>query len=130
MSLSKISERFVINKLKSIKNGNLKLINYDGNVYHFGDLESNLCANVQINNPKFYLNIILGGSSGLGEAHINKDYYTTDLTNLIELSARNINLIYEFSGSLKLNFLFKSLIVTFPLTWILPLLSYKRLEVG
>ena len=102
MSLSKISEKFVINKLKLIKNGNLKLINYDGKVYHFGDLESNLCANVKINNPKFYLNIILGGSSSLGEAHINKDYYTSNLTNLIELSARNINLIYEFSGSLKL----------------------------
>ena len=30
-------EKFVINKLKLIKNGNLKLINYDGKVYHFGD---------------------------------------------------------------------------------------------
>ncbi len=102
MSLSKIAEKFVINKLKLIKKGNLKLINYDGKVYHFGDLESNLCANVKINNPKFYFNIILGGSSSLGEAHINRDYYTPNLTDLIELSARNINLIYEFSGSLKL----------------------------
>ena len=37
MSLSKISEKFVLNKLKLIKNGNLKLVNYDGKVYHFGD---------------------------------------------------------------------------------------------
>ncbi len=102
MSLTKISEKFVINKLKLIKNGNLKLINYDGKVYHFGDLESDLYADVKINNPKFFLNIILGGSSGLGEAHINRDYYTTNLTNLIELFAKNINLIYQFSGSLRL----------------------------
>ena len=40
--LKKISEKFVVNKLKLIKHGNLKLINYDGKVYHFGDLESNL----------------------------------------------------------------------------------------
>ena len=42
MSLFKISEKFVVNKLKLIKHGNLKLINYDGKVYHFGDLERNL----------------------------------------------------------------------------------------
>ena len=50
MSLLKISEKFVISKLKSIKNGNLKLINYDGKVYHFGDLESSLTTDIQINN--------------------------------------------------------------------------------
>ena len=38
MSLIKISEKFVLNKLKKISQGNLKLINYDGKVFHFGDL--------------------------------------------------------------------------------------------
>ncbi len=102
MSLSKISEKFILNKLKLLKRGNLKLINYDGKVYHFGNLENSLSADIKINNKKFYLNIVLGGSSALGEAHINKDFYSTNLTNLIELTARNINLIYKFSGSLKL----------------------------
>ena len=105
MSLNKISEKFVLNKLKSIENGNLKLINYDGKVYHFGDLESNLSADIKINNPKFYLNIILGGSSAFGESHINKDFYSSNLTNLIELFASNIKLIYSFSGSFKLQFI-------------------------
>ena len=105
MSLLKISEKFVISKLKSIKKGNLKLINYDGKVYHFGDLENSLTTDIQINNPKFYLNIILGGSSALGEAHINKDFYSSNLTDLIELTARNIMLIYSFSGSVKLQFI-------------------------
>ena len=102
MSLYKISENFLIHKLKRIKKGNLKLINYDGKVYHFGDLENTLSTDIKINNPKFYFNIILGGSSALGEAHIHKDFYTSNLTNLIELTARNIHLIYKFSGSLKL----------------------------
>ena len=102
MSLYKISENFVINKLKKINKGNLKLINYDGKVYHFGDLANSLSTDIQINNPKFYYNIIIGGSSALGEAHIYKDFYTSNLTNLIELTARNISLIYKFSGSLKL----------------------------
>jgi len=102
MSLFKISEKFVLNKLKLIKNGNLKLVNYDGKVYHFGDLENLFTAEIKVINPKFYLNIILGGSSALGEAHINKDFYSSNLTDLIELTAKNINLIYKFSGSLKL----------------------------
>ena len=102
MSLIKISERFVLNKLKKISQGNLKLINYDGKVFHFGDLESKLSSDIKINKPNFYLNVILGGSSALGEAHMKKDFYSSNLTNLIELTARNINTIYSFSGSLKL----------------------------
>ena len=102
MTLSKISEKFIFNKLKFIKYGNLKLINYDGKVYHFGNLEHKFTADMKINNPKFYLNIIFGGGSALGEAHINKDFYSTNLTNLIELTAKNIHLVYSFSGSLKL----------------------------
>lgn len=102
MSLFKITEKFVLNKLKNISQGNLKLINYDGKVFHFGDLESKLSSDIKINKPNFYLNVIMGGSSALGEAHMKKDFYSSNLTNLIELTARNINTIYSFSGSLKL----------------------------
>ena len=33
---------------------------------------------------------------------MKRDFYSSNLTNLIELTARNINIIYSFSGSLKL----------------------------
>ena len=102
MSLSKISENFILNRLKKLENGNLKLINYDGKVFHFGNLESELSADIKINNPNFFLNIILGGSSAFGEAHMKKDFYTSNLTNLIEITAKNVKLVYSFSGSLKL----------------------------
>ena len=102
MSFTKISEKFVLNKLKNISQGNLRLVNYDGKVYHFGELKCNLSADIKVNNPNFYLNVILGGSSALGEAHMKKDFYSSNLTNLIELTAININTIYSFSGSLKL----------------------------
>ena len=42
MSFTKVSEKIVLNKLKNIENGNLKLVNYDGKVFHFGNLESKL----------------------------------------------------------------------------------------
>ena len=47
------------------------------------------------------------GSSGLGESYINNDFETEDLPSLIELSARNINLTYKFSGLLQFLFLRK-----------------------
>ncbi len=102
MSFAKISEKIILNKLKKIDSGNLKLVNYDGKVFQFGNLENKLSADIKIINPNFYFNIISGGSSSLGEAHMVKDFYTSNLTNLIELSARNINLIHSFSGSLKI----------------------------
>jgi cyclopropane-fatty-acyl-phospholipid synthase len=102
MSLVKISEKIILSKLKNIESGNLKLVNYDGKVFQFGNLENKLSADIKITNPDFYFNIISGGSSALGDAHMNKDFYTSNLTNLIEVSARNINLIYSFSDSLKI----------------------------
>ena len=102
MSLKKISEKIILNKLKKIEYGSLKLINYDGQVFQFGNLESDLTADIKINNSRFYFNIIIGGSSALGEAHMSKDFYSTNLTNLIELTARNIKLVHSFSGSLRI----------------------------
>ena len=102
MSLTKISEKIILNKLKKIEYGSLKLINYDGQVFQFGNLESDLTADIKINNSRFYFNIIIGGSSALGEAHMSKDFYSTNLTNLIELTARNIKLVHSFSGSLRI----------------------------
>ena len=47
----------------------------------------------------------MGGSSAFGECHINKDFNSSNLTNLIQVLAVNIKLIYSFSGSLKLQFI-------------------------
>ncbi len=102
MNIYKIAEKHTLNKLNLLKIGSLRLINYDGKEFLFGDLDSPLKANIKIINAKFYLNIILGGSSALGESYVNKDFETDNLTKLIEITARNINLIYKFSGSIKL----------------------------
>ena len=89
MSLLNISEKFVLNKLKNLKKGNLRLVNYDGKVFHFGDLESSLTADIQINNKNFFFNIIVGGSSALGESYIKKDFYSSNLTNFYRRMTRS-----------------------------------------
>jgi len=99
----KISEKFVLKKLALIKNGSLILNNHDGNTNVFGDQKSNLKSNIKIHNPKFYFDIIRGGSSALAESYIKNDFETSDLPSLIELTARNINITYEFSGILNIS---------------------------
>ena len=65
MSLFKISEKIVLNKLKKIEYGSLKLINYDGQVFHFGNLEDELTADIKIKNEKFYEGKILNDDGAL-----------------------------------------------------------------
>ena len=111
----KISENFVLKKLNYIKDGKLSLENYDGKIHQFGNLESFLSAEIKIHNPKFYFNIIRGGSSALGEGYIKNEFETSNLPSLIELTAKNINITHEFSGILNIsgiNSIFKKLFVS------------------
>ena len=111
----KISENFVLKKLNYIKDGKLSLENYDGKIYQFGNQESFLSAEIKIHNPKFYFNIIRGGSSALGESYIKNEFETLNLPSLIELTAKNINITHEFSGILNIsgiNSIFKKLFIS------------------
>ena len=107
-----ISDLFVFWNLKKISNGCLNLTDSKGKTYFFGDNKSSLRAKIKINNPSFCYNILRRGSAGLGESYINNDFETDNLTSLIELSAKNINITYKFSGffefSLLKNFLKKN----------------------
>ena len=103
MNLNIISDKIVFKSLKFIKHGNLKLTNYNGQIYNFGKPEEKLKVNVKINNPGLTYNIIKSGSVGLAEAYMRGDFETDNLTNLIELTARNIKLIYKFSGLLDIS---------------------------
>ena len=103
LSPYRISENFVLKKLKSIKSGSLTLNNYDGKLYNFGDENSNLKSGIKIHNPKFYFDIIRGGSSALAESYIKNDFETSNLPSLIELTAKNINITHEFSGILNIS---------------------------
>ena len=111
----KISENFVLKKLNYIKDGKLSLENYDGKIHQFGNQESFLSAEIKIHNPKFYFNIIRGGSTALGEGYIKNEFETSNLPSLIELTAKNINITHEFSGILNIsgiNSIFKKLFVS------------------
>ena len=104
LNLDYLADKFVIWNLRKIAYGHLELTDSKGFKYFFGKKDSSLKAQIKINNPSFTLKLIKRGSSGLGESYINNEFETNDLPSLIELSARNIQTIYKFSGLLKIPF--------------------------
>ena len=104
MKLNIITDKIVFKFLKLIKYGSLELTNFDNKKYIFGDLKEELKVKIKINKPGFTYQIIKNGSIGLAEAYIKGGFETDNLTNLIELSAKNIKVIHKFSGFLDFPF--------------------------
>ena len=102
MNLNTIFDKIVFNILKDIQFGYLEVLNHDGVNYKFGNPKDSLRANIRIKNPKFTFYLIKGGSVGFAESYMKNDFETDDLSNLIEVTARNIKQIYKFSGLLDL----------------------------
>ena len=93
-----ISDKLVFNSLRFIKHGQLKLINHDGKAYFFGRKNEKLNVELKIKKPGLTFDIIRKGSIGLAEAYMRGEFETNNLSNLIELTAKNIKIIYKFSG--------------------------------
>ena len=100
MILYKISDKFVFNILSNIKVGYLEITNYENEVLRLGDPKDFLKAKLKIKKPNFSFNLIKGGSIGLAESYMRREFETDNLSNLIEITARNIKIIYKFSGLL------------------------------
>ena len=98
MNLNTISDKIVFKSLKFFKHGNIQLINYDNKNYNFGNPKEKLSVKLKINKPGLTYQIIKNGDIGLAEAYMKGDFETDNLTNLIELTAKNIQLTYKFSG--------------------------------
>ena len=100
MSLYNISDQIVFKILKNIDQGYLEIIKYDGELLKFGNPNSSLKSVLKIKKPSFSFNLIKGGSVGFAESYMRDEFETDNLSNLIEITARNIKIIYKFSGLL------------------------------
>ena len=105
MNLSTVPDKIVFSILKDIKIGHLELTNYDGKSYSFGNIKDSLHADIKIKNKNFTFNLIRSGSIGLAESYMKDEFETNNLSNLIEITARNIKQIHKFSGLLDLSFI-------------------------
>ena len=107
MSINKFTDKIVFSLLTNINYGKLELTNYDNKKYFFGKDSDGLNVKLKINKPGLTYNIIKSGSVGLAEAYMRGDFETDNLSNLIELTAKNINIIYKFSGVFDLSLINK-----------------------
>ena len=105
MIIYKISDSIVFNALKNIEYGFLEIIKIDGEILKFGNPEDNLKVSLTIKDESLTYNLIKSGSIGLGESYMKNFFATNNLSDLIELTARNIKTIYKFSGIFDLPFI-------------------------
>tara|TARA_Y100000590_G_scaffold68984_1_gene75220 strand:+ start:1960 stop:3147 length:1188 start_codon:yes stop_codon:yes gene_type:complete len=98
LNINYLANQFVFYHLKKINHGYLQIVDWNDKEYFFGDKTSDLKARIKINHSDFFLRLLRRGSSGLGESYINSEFETEDLSSLIELSAKNIDVTYKFSG--------------------------------
>ena len=100
MLLNNVADKLVLKFLSKINYGYLELTTFDGNALKFGNPNDKLQANILIKKQNFNYNLIRGGSIGFAESYMRGEFETDNLSNLIELTARNIEIIHKFSGIL------------------------------
>ena len=100
--INNFSKKIAFSALKKIKHGQIIVTDYDQSKYIFGN-DENLIVFVKINRSDFFKKIISKGSIGMAEAYMNNEFETDNLSNLIELTAKNIKIVHKFSGILDLS---------------------------
>ena len=100
MGLYNFSDQIVFRILRDIEHGYLEITKYNGELLKFGNPNSPLKSVLKIKKPNFTFNLIKGGSVGFAESYMRDEFETDNLSNLIEITARNIKTIYKFSGLL------------------------------
>ena len=105
MNLNNFADKIVFRILQDINSGYLEIRSFNGDIIKFGNPEDSLKANIIIKKPNFTFNLIKGGSIGFAESYMRDEFETDNLSNLIEITARNIKIIHKFSGLLDLPFI-------------------------
>ena len=102
MNLYNFADKIVFKILQDLESGYLEITSFNNVIMKFGNPEDSLKANIKIKKPNFTFNLIKGGSIGFAESYMRDEFETDNLSNLIEITARNIKIIYKFSGLLDL----------------------------
>lgn len=101
--MAKIARSLVHRQLASLHTGCLQ-VEEDGEVLSFGQPESqtDLIARLIVKDAACYSDIMTGGSIGAAESYMTADWTSPDLTKLIRLMVRNIDILDQMEGGLAL----------------------------
>ncbi|HEY1786855.1 MAG TPA: cyclopropane-fatty-acyl-phospholipid synthase family protein, partial [Verrucomicrobiae bacterium] len=89
----------VMQKLKGMTLGRLHLELPDGRHMTIGEPDAKISATVRIVNPALFKRCVLYGDIGFGEAYVDGDWETDDITKVISWSILNVENSPAMSGS-------------------------------
>ena len=94
-----VFQKLVLRLLSSMTKGCLRLTLPNGDVKIFGSDDKTLSANITVKNEAFFRRVVLYGDIGFGEAFVEGDWDTDNITNVISWMILNINTNPVLSGS-------------------------------
>lgn len=97
--LNRLAKKLVLARLSRLQYGHLCIVDGD-KVMDFGDDDGELCATLQVHDPRFYAELAFGGSLGAGEAYMLGYWSADDLTRLVRLMVRNRALLEQLETGL------------------------------
>ena len=94
--LDGLAKRVLLNRMNKLQDGEL-ILEENGIKQYFGQITSRckLSITIRINDPRFYSDIVFGGSIGAGEAYMCNYWETNNLTGLIQLFIVNRHVLDE-----------------------------------
>ncbi|ART79579.1 SAM-dependent methyltransferase [Oceanisphaera avium] len=97
--LDRLARRLAFSLLNELTAAGLT-IKEGSQVFFFGDRHATLQAHIQVHEPRFYRQLMLGGSIGAGEAWVEGNWDSADLAKVVQLFARNMATLDKFERRL------------------------------
>lgn len=97
-------EKAVLNMLSKMQLGTLNLTLPSGEQISLGNGEGGIVAQAEIKNPYFFKRCVLYGDVGFGEAYVDGDWDTDNVTNVIKWFLLNVDNAPSVSGSTSRSF--------------------------
>jgi len=99
--IDRLARRLVLSRLEHLQSGQI-VLSENGECRTFGQLtdDFSLSAHVRVENPCFYSEIAFGGAIGAGEAYINGDWATDELSDLLRILLRNRDVLEKMESGL------------------------------
>ncbi|WP_375057774.1 class I SAM-dependent methyltransferase [Zobellella sp. DQSA1] len=90
--LERWARRLAFSLLSGLKGGGLTVLDGEDR-FEFGDRGGELQACIRVLDPRFYRRLMTGGSIGAAESWVEGGWHSPDLTALVRLFARNLQVL-------------------------------------
>lgn len=94
-----MARKLVFKQLEQLHSGELVIVE-QGTRHTFGTSGDDLKAEMVIQDPQTYSQIVTGGSIGAAESYMTGDWETPNLTRLIQVMVRNMDVMDDMEGGL------------------------------